>query len=113
MCLEQEATHADHAHVGYKHTHACKHVAMDTCNTFQRRWRRGKKRRQTVEREMDKRDEEITRADTKRAKGNKSFTQKAAEVEAAFSSARMLGSVGAGHIVGDALQQSALLKNDS
>lgn len=35
----------------------------------------GKKTRQTVEREMDERDEEITRADTKRVKGNKSFTK--------------------------------------
>lgn len=68
------------------------------------------KRRQPVEREMDQRDEEITRADAKRVKGNK---RRRKSPEEAFSWARMLGSVGAGHIVGDALQQSALVKNDS
>lgn len=34
-----------------------------------------KKRRKAIEAETDKRDEEITRADTKRAKANMSFTK--------------------------------------
>lgn len=54
-----------------------------------------KKSRKAIETEIDKRDEEITRADTKGAKANTSFLQKAAEVEAVLSWERTLNSVGA------------------
>lgn len=75
-----------------------------------------KKGRKAIETEIDKRDEEITRADTKRAKANMSFPNgggSRSSIELGASTPLWRCTTCIGHIVRDAPQQSALSKDDS
>lgn len=76
-----------------------------------------RKRREAIETEIDKRDEEITREDRKkRAKANTSFTKgggSSSGVELGAKARLWRCTTRAGHIVRDALEQSALSEDDS
>lgn len=77
MCLGQEATHADHTHTYATSMHTLANTLLWIHAILYDRVEREREREKEdkTETEIDKRDEEITRADTKREKENKSFTK--------------------------------------